>query len=123
MTIGISTTPTAHLAAEPPTRVSAAGPGDLTTSWNNFLSLWPNGLGVALGIIGIIIIVLSIGGWLYKSRHGGGKTFKSLPWAMLVIGLVCASPQWIIPIILTVANVLFRICAGIIEGFFRLIGS
>jgi len=86
---------------------------DLVSGWNNLLAGLPNGIKVMLTIVGAVIVVISILGWLWKRRHGGGG-LSGLPLAGLIVGVAIAAPTLVIPALLALAQALVTLIVNII---------
>lgn len=90
---------------------------NLVKAWNTLwsqLTSWAPGLGVILAVIGIAVVAVALSVWLYQKRKGGGKPF---PIAAIVVGLVLAGPSVVIPIFLSIIQVLFVVLANAIGWF------
>jgi hypothetical protein len=59
-------------------------------------------LPVLLGVIGMLMVVGGILGWVFQRRKGGGGTAKFI-WTF-AIGAIIAGPQVIIPAVLKVID-------------------
>lgn len=88
---------------------------NLVTSWNTLwaqLTQWAPGLGTFLSVVGLAIVLISIGKWLWDKRRGGGGTFPTMA---VVLGLVLAGPTVVIPVLLSIVQVLFGVVVNIIN--------
>ncbi len=78
---------------------------DFAGSWAVFWGAVSGSMGnlpVLLGVIGMLMVVGAIFGWIFQRRKGGGGTGKFI--LTLVIGAIIAGPQVIIPAILKVID-------------------
>lgn len=91
---------------------------NLVNAWNTLwgqLTSWAPGIGTFLGVIGLGIIAWFIGKWAWSKRRGGGGGAGGFPVAALVFGLLLAGPTIVIPIILSILQVLFVVVASAIS--------
>ncbi|MDQ2738008.1 MAG: hypothetical protein M3Y35_05165 [Actinomycetota bacterium] len=77
---------------------------DFKTGWSDFWSKITSAAGLTsalqlLKIVGAVLVVVAIVGWIWKKRRGGGGDNKGLVWTLLV-GALFAAPDFIIPAIL-----------------------
>lgn len=108
------------LAVKATTLVSTADTKiDLTGSWNKLVGALSGGsvekVLTFLSIIGVILVIASIGGYLWQRRRGGGGNHSGLLWAGLV-GALFAAPKVVIPIALTILDFLISAIAGIVSN-------
>jgi hypothetical protein len=94
---------------------------NLTSGWN---TLWGAIAGVIGGpimtlltIIGVILVVVSIGTYFFQKRRGGGamQGLGPVVWT-LVCGALLAAPQIIIPLALTILDFIINTLIAIVNG-------
>jgi hypothetical protein len=92
---------------------------DLTGSWNKLVGALSGGsvekVLTFLSIVGVILVIASIGGYLWQRRRGGGGNHSGLLWAGLV-GALFAAPKVVVPIALTILDFLISALAGIVSN-------
>ncbi|MCU9986658.1 hypothetical protein [Mobiluncus curtisii] len=89
-----------------PTIVAA---GNLVNGWNKIVGMLDRVL-VPLSIVGVIVLVLALVGYLWSKRKGGGN--PQLTQGLLitvVIAGICASPKVIIPAFLAIFDILIDV--------------
>lgn len=86
---------------------------NLASGWSTLWSAISGAIGTQvtglLTIIGVIIVVLAVGKWIFDKRRGGRVTEGTdrILWA-LVAGALLAAPQVIIPIFLNVLDAIIN---------------
>lgn len=75
--------------------------GSWTKFWQAIEGAYP-GLGAALGVIGMIIVLGAVAKFLWDRRRGGGSA--SPLWGAILIGALLAAPTVIMPIALTIID-------------------
>lgn len=91
---------------------------NLVTAWNTLwtqLTSWAPGLGTFLAVAGLLVIVITVGKWLWDKRRGGGA--GGFPTMALIFGLLLAGPTIVVPVVLSIFQVLFAIVVSIIGWF------
>ena len=85
--------------------------GNLVNGWNKITEML-NPILTPLAVVGVIILVLALVGYLWSKRKGGGN--PQLTQGLLittVIAGVCASPKVIIPAFLAIFDILIDVLA------------
>lgn len=75
-------------------------------AWDGLMSAVGGALGGLLTLaawIGVIMVVGSIGMWIYRKARGGGGNTSGMVWMIVVGGILCA-PNVLIPAILTLVD-------------------
>lgn len=93
---------------------------NLVTAWNTLwkqLTSWAPGLGTVLAVLGLGIIAWFVVKWLWDKRRGGQGGGGGFPTMALILGLVLAGPTVTLPIVLSIAQVIFVIFANLINWF------
>jgi hypothetical protein len=108
------------LAAKTTTLVSTADTKiDLTGSWNKLVTALSGGsvdkVLTFLSIVGVILVVASVGGYLWQRRRGGGGNHSGLLWAGL-IGALLSAPKLVVPIILSILDFVIGALATIVSN-------
>lgn len=83
--------------------------GNLVNGWNKIVGMLDRVL-VPLSIVGVIVLVLALVGYLWSKRKGGGN--PQLTQGLLitvVIAGICASPKVIIPAFLAIFDILIDV--------------
>ncbi|MEK6310564.1 MAG: hypothetical protein V4737_14710 [Curtobacterium sp.] len=111
----------ASSAAQPGVTVRAAG-GELGTAWDNFTSLLPNNFLIGLAVVGIAIVVFSVFAWFWANRRGGKLQWRTLPWLAIIVGLAFAAPKTVIPLVLSLIDILWVFASALWENLVRLVG-
>jgi len=91
---------------------------NLLNAWNTLwaqITSWAPGLGLILAVVGLLIIVFFVGKWGWDKRRGNGG--GGFPTMALVFGLLLAGPTVVVPVILSILQVLFVVIVSGI-GFF-----
>ena len=67
------------------------------------------GVGGALTVVGVLLVVLGFGSWLWQKRRGsgGGQGHSGLLWTML-IGALLVTPGVVLPILLTAVDIVLN---------------
>lgn len=94
---------------------------DLNQHWQRLLGFLPEGVLITAGVIGIVIIIVTIGVWLWKGRQGANLNGKTFPLWPVIIGGILALPTILVPIVLLIVNVILQLFVLLIEfiaGFF-----
>ena len=91
---------------------------DLSAAWDAFWGAINRGefsqLMQIITVLGVLVFLAAAVGFLWQKRKGGGGNSKGLWWA-LAIGAVFSAPSFLIPIVLTI----FDLVANIIANFVR----
>ncbi|MAL06910.1 MAG: hypothetical protein CMH36_08805 [Microbacterium sp.] len=90
--------------------------------FNKLVSNLPAGLLTVLSIIGIILILCSIGQWIWSKRRSQGG-ISGFPWWMLILGALLCGPTITGPAILTVLQALVSIILRLFSWFAQLLGG
>lgn len=88
---------------------------NLVTAWNTLwtqLTSWAPGLGTFLAVVGLLVIVLAVGKWAWDKRRGNGG--GSFPTMALIFGLLLAGPTIVVPVVLSILQLLFAIIVSAI---------
>lgn len=83
--------------------------GNLVNGWNKITEML-NPILTPLAVVGVIILVLALVGYLWSKRKGGGN--PQLTQGLLittVIAGICASPKVIIPAFLAIFDILIDV--------------
>lgn len=91
---------------------------NLVQAWNtlwNQVTAWAPGLGTFLAVLGLGIVVWFLAKWVWDKRRGGG--IAGFPIMTTIIGLILAGPAVVIPVILSIIQVLFTITVNLINWF------
>lgn len=92
---------------------------NLTGGWNTLWSAISGAIGgqvmAILTIIGVVLVVFAIGKYFFDKRRGGGVTqgLGVVMWT-LVFGAILAAPQAIIPLLLTILDLLINTIIAIV---------
>lgn len=84
---------------------------NLTAGWNTLWSAISGVIGgqvmLILTIIGVVLVVASVGKWIFDRRRGGSATSGLGPvlWT-LICGALLAAPQVIIPLLLSLLDLI-----------------
>lgn len=89
----------------------AAGPINLSGSWNTLWSSVEGAIGSKLttlmAVIGTLIVVLALVKWAWDRRRGqGGGQGSGAIWGALLVGAILSAPGVIIPVGLTIVDAL-----------------
>lgn len=78
---------------------------DFVASWERLLGIFPDlgGIFTVAGIVGMVILVIALGGWIWQRRRGGSGGF---PWLTLIFCSILAAPVALIPALLWITSVL-----------------
>lgn len=88
---------------------------NLVTAWNTLwtqLTSWAPGIGTFLAVLGILIVVAFLIKWGWSKRRGGGA--GGFPTMAVVIGLILAGPTIVVPVVLSIVQVLFAIAVSML---------
>jgi hypothetical protein len=100
------------------TYVAAGGDVNLADGWdklwNPIKSSFP-ALPTLLSIVGVAVVVLAIGKYVWDRRRGGGGDSKRLGWAM-VIGALFAAPALVLPLALKVVDWIINTVVQVFQG-------
>ena len=91
---------------------------NLVNAWNTLwsqLTSWAPGLGTFLAVIGLLVVVAAVGKWLWDKRRGNGS--GGFPTMALIFGLLLAGPTIVVPVVLSILQVLFAIVVSMIVCF------
>jgi len=85
---------------------------NLTAGWNliwGTVSGALGGVGGALTVFGVLLVVLGFASWLWQKRRGsgGGQGHSGLLWTML-IGALLVTPGVVLPILLTAVDIVLN---------------
>jgi hypothetical protein len=87
----------------------------LTAAWNTFWGAINRGefskLMTIITVIGVLAFLFALVGFAWQKRKGGGGNTKGLWWA-LIIGALASAPNVLIPILLTIVDLIVNILAG-----------
>lgn len=70
------------------------------------------GLSTLLLSVGVVLMVIALGKWLWDKRKGGGGNSSALLWTA-VVGAALAGPEVIFPIMLGIVDWLINTVVGI----------
>jgi len=92
------------MSIAPVTVLASSGSLDLAGNWNTLWTSLTAATGFShvqtlLAIIGLIVIVIAIGVYLFERRRGGGAKHINVLWAALA-GALLSGPNVILPAIL-----------------------
>lgn len=92
---------------------------NFVSSWSSIWSAISGAVGsqltTALSIIGGLLVLMSVLKWLWDRRKGGFQgNHHNLLWT-LIIGAVLVSPNTIIPVLLTVVDLVINLIVGIVS--------
>lgn len=76
---------------------------DLKGPWNKFIAMIPGNVLTILAVVGIVILIVGIGMWIWKARRGGDKKAGII---LVILGTLLAGPKIIIPAILSFLQVI-----------------
>lgn len=83
--------------------------GSFTTFWTKFkASTNSDKLVTLLGVVGVVLLVIGVAGYLWKRRRGqggGGGGTQGLLWTAVVGGLL-AAPGFVIPVVLKAVDLI-----------------
>lgn len=99
---------------------------NLVTAWNTLwaqLTSWAPGLGTFLAVVGMLVIAIFVGKWAWDKRRGGAGGAGGFPVMAVIFGLLLAGPTVVIPVILSIVQVLFAIVVSAIGWFTSTIKS
>lgn len=88
---------------------------NLVAAWNTLwaqLTSWAPGLGTFLAVVGLLVLLLAVGKWVWAKRRGNGG--GSFPTMAIVFGLLLCGPTIVVPIVLSILQMLFAIVASAI---------
>lgn len=92
---------------------------NFSSSWNTFWSAISGQLGGVLTImtwVGVVLVVFSVVGWIYKKRQGGSLSQGlSGVFITMVVGMVLCSPQLLIPLILRIVDFVANTAASLLQ--------
>ncbi|MBN9214135.1 MAG: hypothetical protein J0J04_04840 [Microbacterium sp.] len=98
---------------------------NLVTAWNTLwtqLTAWAPGLGTFLAVVGMLVIVIFVGKWGWDKRRNSGGA-GGFPVMAVIFGLLLAGPTIVIPVVLSILQVLFAIVVSAIGWFTSTIKS
>lgn len=87
---------------------------NLVPGWNALMDRLPADLLMVATLAGVGVIAWSITSYLWANRNGGGG--RKFSWAMLMIGLFLAGPRAVMPIALSIVEVVADIAIKAITG-------
>jgi len=96
---------------------SLTGPVNLAGSWSGIQSALSSALGVLVTlftIIGAILVIGSILGYIWERRRGSGNHSKLIH--TLILGAILASPGLLIPLFLTIADFVANFVATLLKA-------
>jgi len=92
---------------------------NLSAAWTTFWSAINRGqistLLTIVTVIGLIVMVSALLGFVFKKRRGGGGDTKGLWWA-IAIGALCSAPNVLIPVILKLIDLIVNIVLGAVNA-------
>ena len=94
-----------------PMKAGGANTIDLSGKWD---TLWAGLVGGTefgkitglLGVIGVAIVAMALIKWAWDRRRGGGAGQSGAVWGALLVGALLSAPDLIIPILLTILDVI-----------------
>lgn len=95
-------------ALSAPSIVPAAGGDtvDLSAAWGSFWTPFSSAIGAEattlITVIGVVVLIASIAGYIFQKRRGGANT-SGLFWAALFGAVLCA-PAVLFPLLLQLAD-------------------
>ncbi|WP_022894566.1 hypothetical protein [Agromyces subbeticus] len=102
--------------------VRAAGDVNLSGAWD---TLWGaiqgaigSGIGLALTIIGLCLVLAAVLKWIFDRRRAGGTGQTSPMWWAIFIGAILAAPGAVIPILLTIVDALANAAVNLFNAVF-----
>jgi RsiW-degrading membrane proteinase PrsW (M82 family) len=91
---------------------------DLAGSWNTAWTAISGSLGAfssLLAVIGTLLVVFAIVGYIWERRRGGGGNHSKLIYT-LVIGAVLSAPGVVIPALLTAIDFIVNALLSLLNG-------
>lgn len=76
-------------------------------SWNQFWSAVSGsitGLVTLIGIVGMLLVVVGVLGYVWERRRGGGGGGHSKLGFTILVGAIAAAPTVVIPVLLTIVD-------------------
>lgn len=106
-----------------PLPVVMAADVDFVGPWNNLLGSinGVDGILTVLAVFGVLIVVVSLVGWIWKKRRGGGA--GGFPVMAVLCGALLAAPKAVIPIVLVILQWLTNIFLGFADALSGLGGA
>ena len=79
------------------------------TLWGAISSVIGGQITLILTIIGVVMVIAAVGTWIFQRRRGGGVTqgLGAILWT-LIAGALLAAPQVVIPLILTILDLVIN---------------
>ncbi len=90
--------------------------GAWTTFWNAINQGSFSRLMTIITVLGVCAVVFAGLGFLWRKRRNNGGDAKGLWWSLGGLGAAASAPNFLIPIVLTVLDLVINIIAG---GFFK----
>lgn len=91
---------------------------DLASSWTKAWTAISGPLGAfasLLGVIGALLVVFGVAGYIWERRRGGGASHQKLLYT-IVIGAILAAPGVVVPSLLTAVDFLINALIGLLHG-------
>lgn len=103
--------------------ITAVPMGDvnLKGSWSSFWGAISGGFGgltTMLSIVGVGLVVVAIGKWVWDRRRQGGAGNHQPLWGALLVGALLCAPTVLMPLLLTVMDAVANIGISLFKAAF-----
>jgi len=91
---------------------------NLASSWTTAWTAISGPLGAfanLLGVIGALLVVFGVAGYIWERRRGGGGSHQKLIYT-IVIGAILAAPGVVVPSLLTAVDFIINALIGLLHG-------
>ena len=98
--------------------IIASAPINLANSWSTAWTAISGPLGAfasLMGVIGALMVVVGVAGYIWERRRGGGGSHSKLIYT-IVIGAILAAPGVVVPALLTAVDFLINAILGLLHG-------